>query len=82
MLLPHSAYTVRGGELGQPLIQMSDFNSLIALSQKHSAPVFALTDEQLQQTGIVLERTKESMNRFRELYSQGADRIIDIIENA
>jgi cellulose biosynthesis protein BcsQ len=82
MLLPKEAYSVAGLQLGQPIIQMSDFNSLIALSQKHKKPVFALTDEQLEQTGIVLERTKESMHRFRELYSQGADRIIALIQNA
>ncbi|MGA8573046.1 MAG: ParA family protein [Desulfobaccales bacterium] len=82
MLIPAAAYAVAGIPLGQPLIQMSDFNSLIALSQKHKAPVFDLTDAQLEQTGVVLERTKESMQRFADLYSQGADRIIAIIENA
>jgi cellulose biosynthesis protein BcsQ len=82
MLLPESAYLAAGVEPGQPLIQMSDFNSLIALSQEHKAPVFGLTDEQLGQSGIVLEITKKSMGRFRELYSQGADRIITIIKNA
>jgi len=61
---------------------MSDFNSLIALSQKHKKPVFALTDKQIEQTGIVLERTKKSMHRFRDLYSQGADRVIALIQNA
>ena len=82
MLLPKEAYTVAGLQLGKPIIQMSDFNSLIALSQKHKKPVFALTDEQLEQRGIVLKTTKKSMNRFLELYSQGADRIIALIQNA
>ncbi|MGD0827945.1 MAG: AAA family ATPase [Desulfobaccales bacterium] len=82
MLIAAAAYDVAGITLGQPLIQMSDFNSLIALSQKHKAPVFDLTDAQLEQTGVVLERAKESMQRFADLYSQGADRIITIIENA
>jgi len=82
MVLSDEAYRAGGVELGQPLIQMSDFNSLIALSQKHKAPVFGLRDEQLEQRGIVLDRTKESMERFRELYSDGADRIIEIISHA
>ena len=59
--------------LGRPLLQMPDFNSLIALSQKHKAPIFDLTDVQLERDGIVLEQTKESMRRFRKLYSEGAD---------
>lgn len=76
MLLPTEAYDNAGAPLGKPLMQMSDFNGLIALSQKHSAPVFALTDAQLEQTGIVLERTKKSMNQFADIFSEGADRII------
>lgn len=67
--------------LAQPLLQMSDFNSLIALSQKHKAPIFDLTDEQLEQTGIVLQTAKKSMNQFRKLYSKGADRIIKLVEH-
>lgn len=82
MLLDESIYTNAGITLGEPIIQMSDFNSLIALSQKHKTPVFGLSDEQLEQTGIVLERTKQSMEQFRKLYSDGADKIISITENA
>jgi cellulose biosynthesis protein BcsQ len=82
MLLKESVYIDAGVQLWQPLIQMSDFNSLIALSQKHKAPIFSLTAKQLGQTGIVLERTKKSMNRFYDLYSEGADKIIAIIKNA
>lgn len=79
MLLPEAAYRSVGLKMGEPLLQMSDFNGLIAQSQKHSAPVFALTDEQLEQTGIVLERTKKSMTQFQELFSQAAQRVITLI---
>lgn len=82
MLLPDENYTNANITLGEPVIQMSDFNSLIALSQKHNAPVFSLTDEQLEATGIVLTRTKTSMNQFQKLYSEGADKIIQLAENA
>ena len=82
MLLPEESYEHVGLTMGKPIIQMSDFNGLIALSQKHKAPVFDLTDEQLEQTGIVLERTKTSMRQFRELYSEGADRILKLVEYA
>lgn len=82
MLLPESAYSASGVQLEQPLILMSDFNSLIAISQEHKAPVFDLTDKQLGQTGIVLTRTKQSMAEFRELFSEGADRILTLIKNA
>ena len=68
--------------ISSPLFQVSDFNNLIALSQKHKAPVFDLSDAQLEQAGVVLKRTKESMQKFRALYSDGADRIITLTENA
>lgn len=50
------------------LINISDFNSLIAQSQKHSVPVFALTDGQIEQSGIILERMKRSREDFREAF--------------
>ena len=79
MLIDEAKYTEIGMNLGDPIQQMSEFNGLIALSQKHSVPVFALSDEQLEQTGIVLERTKKSMHRFEELFSDAADRIIALV---
>lgn len=82
MLLDEETYEGAGSPLGTPLLQMSDFNSLIALSQKHQAPVFGLTDDQLEQTGVVLDRTRESMHRFRDLYSDAADRLIRLVDNA
>ena len=82
MLLQDDNYTNAHITLGEPVIQMSDFNSLIALSQKHKAPIFSLTDMQLESTGIVLERTKKSMKNFYDLYSDGADKIIKLTENA
>ena len=66
----------------QPLLQLSDFNTLIALSQEHKAPVFDLTDNQLKKEGIVLETMRTSMIKFRDLFSDGADRIITLTENA
>ncbi len=82
MLLTDEAYNSIGVKPGEPLLQMGDFNSLIALSQKYKAPIFALSDVQLEQTGIVLERTKNSMKHFFDLYSDGADKVIKLITYA
>ena len=68
--------------ISQPLLQLSDFNRLIAQSQKHKTPVFDLTDDQLERTGKARKNTKKSMNKFRDLFSDGADRIITLTENA
>ena len=76
MLLSDATYKSAGLKPGEPILQMSDFNGLIAQSQKHNAPVFDLTDAQLEQTGIVLSRTKKSMKGFAKLFSEAADRVI------
>ena len=80
MALDDNVYKKCGIEPGGPILQMSDFNSLIALSQKHQSPVFALKDEQIEQTGIVLARTKKSMDNFKELFEEAADTILRLID--
>ena len=82
MMLPEKDYINVGLTDNFTILQMSDFNSLIALSQKHKVPVFELSDTQLEQTGIVLERTKSSMATFNNLFSDAADKIIHMTENA
>lgn len=81
MLLDSTEYEKVGINNGKPILQMSDFNGLIALSQKHKAPVFCLSDEQLEQTGIVLTRTKKSMTQFDRLFNEAADKIIKLTSN-
>ena len=82
MMLSPQVYEKAGYKPHEPLLQMPDFNSLIAKSQKHRVPVFALSDNQLEQTGIVLETTRNSMNKFKDLFSQAAKRVVCAIENA
>jgi len=82
MLLPRQVYLAAGFAPESPLLQMPDFNSLIAQSQEHQVPIFALSDAQLERVGIVLARTKESMEKFLLLFSEAADRVIKIIDNA
>jgi hypothetical protein len=79
MMLDQKRYQDAGFEPYLPLLQMSDFNSLIALSQKHQVPIFELADEQLEQVGVVLEKTKKSMDGFKALYSEAADRVLKLI---
>ena len=82
LLLNKSVYDVSGIKRYEALIQMSDFNSLVARSQKYKTPIFSLTGAQLEQGGIVLQRTQKSMELFYDLYSDGADKIVKLIDNA
>lgn len=57
------------------LANIADFNSLIAQSQKHSTPIFALNDEQLEQVGIILETMKKSRDDFASTFNALANSV-------
>ncbi len=61
------------------LANISDFNSLIAQSQKHNVPVFALSDNQIEQSGSVLETMKKNRKIFLDNFYQLANIVIDLI---
>lgn len=62
-----------------PILEVSDFNSLIALSQEHQVPVYALTMENTKQTGAVWEQSKASMKVFNDAFKDCADMIIKFL---
>ena len=64
------------------LATIPNFNSLIAKSQEHQTPVYALTDTQLGQTGIVLERTKKSRDSFKTTFSELAEKVVTLSDHA
>lgn len=76
MMLSKSKYEKAKVAKDYVLAQMGDFNGLIAQSQKYQTPIFLLSDSQLEQGGIVLERTKRSMLQFRTLFSDAAEHVI------
>lgn len=57
------------------LINIADFNSLIAQSQKHNVPVFALSDSQIEQVGVILETMKTSRDSFKESFDKLANSV-------
>ncbi|NEQ73927.1 MAG: hypothetical protein F6K23_13235 [Okeania sp. SIO2C9] len=81
MLLPNKVYSSQDMN-DYCLIKMSDFSSLIAISQNCKTPVFALTKEQIRQGGQVLENTLKAQDTFRDRFSTLADRIINLTSNA
>lgn len=82
MVLPESKYQEQGTNDDFCLMQMPDFNGLIAVSQEHQTPIFALTKEQIGQSGRVLKATQSSQKQFEERFSTLADRIINLTNNA
>jgi cellulose biosynthesis protein BcsQ len=66
------------------LAHISDFNSLIAISQTLSVPVFDITDENIKdsgQFGHALNTMKQSRTSFKDQFSLLADRTIKITSN-
>lgn len=60
------------------LSNIPDFNSLIAQSQKHNVPVFALSDQQLEQAGFILKTMKESRDNFDLIFDKLANSLISL----
>lgn len=78
MMLPNQVYRDQGIEDNFTLAKISNFNSLIAKSQEHQTPVYALTSQQLGQTGIVLENNQKKQEEFRQTFSDLANKIISL----
>ena len=63
-----------------PVLEVADFNSIIALSQEYQVPVYALTQQQTGQVGAIWQQTQESMTLYYDAFSVFADRIIALAE--
>jgi cellulose biosynthesis protein BcsQ len=80
-MLDASAFKQRVGiDPWSPLLEVADFNSLIALSQEHQVPVYALTAEQTGQAGAVWDQTKASMEAFDNAFSACAVKVFKLTE--
>ena len=77
MTLPQSVYEEHAVH-DICLATIPDFNSLIARSQGNQTPVYALTPAQIRQGGSVLQTTLESRDRFRDIFSDLADKVADL----
>ncbi|MFT9848533.1 ParA family protein [Aneurinibacillus sp. REN35] len=63
------------------LVNISDFNSLIAQSQKYNVPIFALTDEQLEQGGNILTNMQIARADFHKTFYELANNVIQLTTN-
>ena len=81
MTLPKHVYEKH--EVGEfCLARISDFNSLIAKSQEHQTPVFALTPAQIEQSGVVLQGTMQSRDNFEVIFADLADKVVSLVNDA
>jgi cellulose biosynthesis protein BcsQ len=60
------------------ITNISDFNGLIAQSQKYNVPIFALSSMQIEQVGKVLGNMENSRDEFYKTFTQLATTIIEL----
>jgi cellulose biosynthesis protein BcsQ len=75
MVNPHDFRLKAGIDPWTPLMEVQDFNSLIAYSQEHQVPVYALTAAQLAQEGAVWAQTKKNMDAFAAVFDDCANKV-------
>lgn len=78
LVLPDEVYEEYGIGDSFCLTKISNFNSLIALSQEHRTPVYDLTQQQLNQRGVVYTTNQRKQAEFRETFGDLANKIIGL----
>jgi hypothetical protein len=81
MAFPKQIYQSSNSDNPYCLAEISDFASLVAISQNNKTPVFALTDAQLiqaEQQGKVKDNQRERINKFQSIFSSFADKVIKL----
>lgn len=75
-LLDRAGFLAKAGiDPWVPIMEVADFNSIIALSQEFQVPVYELTELQANQQGAVWKQTRDSMDIFENAFSDCADRV-------
>lgn len=77
-LLDAEVYARAHAPLDEFLLEIPDFNSLIAVSQVVSKPVFALDQRDIGSSGVVFETQDKSIDDFNRAYNEGTRKIIKL----
>jgi chromosome partitioning protein len=64
------------------LAKIPNFHSLQPRFQQYGVPIYELTDAQIGSTGPVLEQQSANRKKFKTIYSDFADKIIMLTQNA
>lgn len=75
LLLTDEEYKEAGMDESLRIVSIPDFNSLITNSQQARKPVFALTKDDTDSRGFVWDTQKASIDSFRALFEELAERI-------
>lgn len=81
MLLSDDIYEKANSKQDEFLMEVPDFNSLIAIAQNTQKPVFALCEDDIEATGVVKHIQITNRDHFNQIYEEGAKKIISILES-
>lgn len=81
LTLADSVYESADVPPSRVLAQIQEFNSLLPKSQQHHVPVFALTEEQLGQVGIVLSGSQAQIRSLNRIFEQFANRVTALLSD-
>jgi len=78
MMLNTNAYENAGIVADLCLAEIPDFQGLLPKANDAGVPVFAITDDEINETGSVLQGMIEKRNIFRDLFDSIANKIISL----
>lgn len=81
MLLEATLYAETGIPENYCLAEIPDFQSLLPQSHKFGIPVFALSDEQIERTGTVLDQMRSRRDDFNRMFEEFALKIEEVKQN-
>lgn len=79
LLLDDTSYQKMAVSPKEFLAEVPDFNSLMAISQDLSKPVFSLTRDEIKTSGSVAENQLASVESFDLLYTEIAEKIYSVL---
>lgn len=82
LMLPEGQYSEAQVESGYRLASIPDFNTLIAESQQARKPVFALTQADTGKKGVIWANQAESIEKFRLLFDEMAQKVESLTKPA
>ena len=80
ILAEESDYVQAGIPDSKVLAKIQEFNSLLPRSQECRVPVYELTDDQLDQVGVVLAGSKRQIKSLYRIFEEFANRVISLSE--
>lgn len=75
LVFSQKQYDEAGLEGSLRLASVPDFNTLIANSQQARKPVFSLTEEDVESSGIVWENQEKNIDKFQQVFADMASRV-------